>query len=135
MTPTSLIVYCHENHVILTPVLEFDGPDAVLGAEVLEQLRSQKNEILRVLLGPPGADPRTGLALPDWRGEWLREMGLLALRWRDTVDHDAKALLRELLAETPRTLDQWLILGGMIRDAEFDLRKAGKLPPIPNFGS
>jgi len=31
-------------------------------------------------------------------------------------------------------LEEWLALGRMIADAEADLRRAGKLPPVPNFG-
>jgi hypothetical protein len=42
--------------------------------------------------------------------------------------------LRKLFNETPTTLGEWLLLGGVIRDAEADLRRAGKLPPTPNFG-
>jgi hypothetical protein len=54
--------------------------------------------------------------------------------WRDATDAKVKALLRELLTETPTTLAEWLRLGAMIRDVECDLRRAGKLPEIPNFG-
>jgi len=59
---------------------------------------------------------------------------MLALRCRDATDPDAKALLRALLDETPKTQAEWLALGDMICHAEADLRRVGKLPQIPNFG-
>ncbi|HKB05370.1 MAG TPA: hypothetical protein VKD90_24310 [Gemmataceae bacterium] len=40
-----------------------------------------------------------------------------------------------LLDETPKTQAEWLTLGDKICHAEVDLRRAGTLPPVPNFGS
>jgi hypothetical protein len=134
MSATDIIAECIQAGVTLTPALDFNGPDAALATGLEQRLRDQKVAVVRELVGPPGADPRGGPAPPDWRFEWLREMGILALRWREAADPDVRALLRELLNETPTTLGEWLMLGGMIRDAEADLRRAGKLPLIPNFG-
>jgi hypothetical protein len=133
MNTTKLITECSRLGIVLTPALDFDGPDEVLSDGVEQQLRDQKHEVIRELIGPATVEPRHAPTAPDWRFEWLREMGMLALRWRDASDPDIKALLRELLAETPRTLTEWLRLGDMICGAEVDLRRAGKLPPIPNF--
>jgi hypothetical protein len=133
MNVTDLIAECHRHGVTLAPALDYEGPDGVLDGGLEQQLRDQKVEVIRELVGPAGGNPTSGPRGPDWRFEWLREVGMLALRWRDATDSEVKALLRELLAETPRTLPEWLILGEMIRDAEADLRRAGKLPPVPNF--
>jgi hypothetical protein len=133
MSPFDLLMTCRDRGITVTPALDLDGPDDALGEELIALLRSQKPAVLRLLVGPTTADPRAEVC-PDWRAEWVRETGLLALRWRDAADPEVKAHLRELLAETPRTLDEWLTLGGMIRDAESDLRRAGKLPPVPNYG-
>jgi len=134
MTAADLIAECERQGVLLAPALDFEGPEDVLAGGLEHRLRKRKAEVIRALMGPGGIDARSGPTNPDWRFEWLREVGMLALRWRDATDPDAKVLLRELLAETPTTLAEWLRLGGMIRDAEYDLRYAGKLPKIPNFG-
>ncbi len=133
MSPVELLTACRARGVTVTPALDLDGPADALGDDVIALIRIQKPNLLRLLIGQTGADPRAE-ACPDWRAEWVREMGLLALRWRDAADPEVKARLRELLAETPRTLDEWLVLGDMIRAAEHDLRRAGKLPPVPNYG-
>lgn len=134
MIATDIIAECIHAGVTLTPALDFDGPDEAFAGGLDQRLRDYKVEVIRELVGCPGVDLRGGPTPPDWQFEWLREMGILALRWREVTDPDVKAILRELLDETPKSLDEWLILGGMIRDAEVDLRRAGKLPRIPNFG-
>jgi hypothetical protein len=133
MSPIDLLTTCRDRGVTLSPALDFDGPDDALGDDTIALIRAHKPDLLRLLVGPPTANPRAD-ACPDWRAEWVREIGLLALRWRDATDPEVKARLRELLAETPRTLAEWLVLGDMIRAAEYDLRRAGKLPPVPNYG-
>ena len=35
--------------------------------------------------------------------------------------------------EEVESVEEWLALGALIRDAEADLRRVGKLPPVPNF--
>ena len=132
MSPSALIMHCRDLGITLTPALDFDGPADALGEDVIALIRSQKPALLRLLVGPPGADQR-GDPGPDWRAEWVREAGLLALRCRNTTDTDVQDRLRSPLAETPRALTEWLILGEMIRDAEYDLRRAGKQPPVPNY--
>lgn len=132
MSPAALIAHCRDRGVALTPALDFDGPADALGADVIALLRDRKADILRHLVGPAGADPRAE-TYADWRSEWLRETGMLALRWRDAADAEVKAALREVLTETPRTEAEWLILEDIIGSAEFDLRRAGKLPPVPNY--
>jgi hypothetical protein len=134
MSASDIIAECIQGGVDLTPALDFDGPDDAFAGDLEQRLRDHKVEVIRELVGRTGIEPRGGPAGPDWRFEWLREMGIVALRWREATDLHVKALLRELLDETPKSLDEWLILGGMIRDAEVDLRRAGKLPQIPNFG-
>jgi hypothetical protein len=134
MTATELILECDRLGVSLVPSIEYEGSEDILAAGLEERLREQKTEVIRALVGPATGDARSGPEGPDWRFEWLREVGKLALRWRDATDHETKGLLRELLAETPTTLAEWLHLGDMICNTEFDLRRAGKLPPIPNFG-
>jgi hypothetical protein len=134
MTAAELIAKCERLGVTLAPALDYEGPQDVLDRGLEDRLREQKTEVVRALVGPASADARDGSAGPDWRFEWLREVGMLALRWRDATDAKVKALLRELLTETPTTLAEWLRLGAMIRDVECDLRRAGKLPEIPNFG-
>jgi hypothetical protein len=133
MNPLHLLTVCRDRGVAVTPALDLDGPADALGEDTIAMIRAHKPDLLRLLVGPPGADTRAE-ACPDWRAEWVREAGLLALRWRDAADPEVKTRLRELLSETPRSLDEWLILGDMIRDAESDLRRAGKLPPVPNYG-
>jgi hypothetical protein len=133
MSTTNLLADCRRLGITLTPALDYDGPDGVLDAALEARIRERKFELIRALVGPAGADVRDGPSGPDWRFEWLREFGIVFLRGRDAQDPQVKALLRELLAETPRTLGEWLTLGTLIREAEFDLRRAGKLPPIPNF--
>ena len=134
MTADELISECHRQGVSLVPALDYEGPDDVLVGGLEDRLREHKSDVIRALVGSAGTDARVGSTCLDWRFEWLREAGMLALRWRDATDAEVKALLRELLAETPTTLAEWLRLGAMIRDTEFDLRWAGKLPQIPNFG-
>jgi hypothetical protein len=134
MSAADLIAECHRRGIALAPALDYDGPDGALDAGLEGRLRESKIDVIRELAGPAGVDPRSGPPAPDWRFEWLREMGMLALRWRDAADPEVKALLRELLAETPRTLTEWLAFGRLIAAAEADLRQAGKLPPVPNFG-
>ena len=134
MTPTDLIAECQRRGIALAPALDYDAPDGALDADLEKRLREHKLDVIRELAVPARADLRFSPAGPDWRFEWLREMGILALRWRDALDAEVTALLRELLAETPRTLEEWLALGRMIAAAEADLRRAGKLPPVPNFG-
>jgi hypothetical protein len=134
MTAGDLIAECERQGVLLVPALDFEGPEDILAEGLEARLRERKTELIRVLVGSAGTDVLVSLPGLDWRFEWLREVGMLALRWRDATDAEVKALLRELLAETPTTLAEWLRLGAMIRDTEFDLRRAGKLPQIPNFG-
>jgi len=133
MSAADLIAECVRLGVSLTPALDYEGPEDVLAGGMEDLLRDRKIEVIRALVGSAGTEVRDGSAGPDWRIEWLREVGMLALRWRDATDPETKALLRELLAETPTTLAEWLHLGDMICNAEFDLRRAGKLPPIPTF--
>jgi hypothetical protein len=134
MTTVELIAECERQGVVLAPALDYDGPEGALARGLEDRLRERKMEVIRALVGPDGSDSRDRPAGPDWRFEWLREVGMLALRWRDATDAEVKALLRELIAETPATLAEWLRMGAMIRDVEYDLRRAGKLPEIPNFG-
>jgi hypothetical protein len=134
MTTTELLEECRAAGVTLSPALDFEGPEAALAAGLETRLRDRKLDVIRALVGSAASDPRSGWFGTDWRFEWVQEVGLLYLRLRDSPDGDVKALVRELLAETPRTLDEWLILAEMFRDAEADLRRTGKLPPIPNFG-
>ena len=133
MSTADLIAECERKGVSLVPALDYEGPEDVLAGGLEDRLRERKTEVIRSLVGTPDTDARSGPSSPDWRFEWLREMGMLALRLRDATDPDVKALLRELLAETPTTLAEWLRLGAMIRETEFELRRAGKLPAIPNF--
>lgn len=134
MSAADLIAECRRRGIALAPALDYEGPDDAVDAGLEHRLREHKADVIRELIGPAGVDPRSGPAGRDWRFEWLVEMGMLVLRWRDSTDPEVKALLRGLLHETPQTLEEWLVLGGMIQDAEADLRRAGKLPPIPNFG-
>jgi hypothetical protein len=133
MSPADLVVTCMERGVLLSPALDLDGPEEALDEGLEKALSDQKLDVLRALLGPAGADPRAGPDPPDWRFEWLREMGMLAMRLRDGGP-EAKARLRPLLLERPRTLAEWLVLGGKIAAAEADLTRVGKLPAVPNFG-
>jgi hypothetical protein len=134
MSTIRLLEECRAAGVTLSPALEFEGPEAALAAGLEACLQEGKLDVIRVLVGSAASDPRAGWFGSDWRFEWVQELGLLYLRLLESPDPEVKALYRELLAETPRTRDEWLILGGIIRDAESDLRRAGKLPPIPNFG-
>lgn len=134
MSTTDLLEECRRAGVRLTPALDYEGPEAALAGGLEARLREHKLDAIRALVGAAASDVKAGWFGTDWRFEWVQEVGLLYLRLRDATDGEVKAVLRELLAETPRTLDEWLILAGMIRDAEADLRRIGKLPPIPNFG-
>jgi hypothetical protein len=134
MSTTELLDACRQAGVTLAPALDYEGPEAALSGGLEDRLKEQKIDVIRMLVGAATTDPRAGWFGTDWRFEWVQVVGLLYLRLRDTPDPEVKALLRELLVETPRTRDEWLKLGEMIRDAEADLRRAGKLPPVPNFG-
>jgi len=129
-----LLEDCRRAGVKLIPALDYDGPAAALDGGLETRLKEHKFDVLRRLLGSASTDVRAGWFGTDWRFEWVHEVGALYLRLRDSTDAEVKALLREVLAETPRNLEEWLAQGAMIRDAEADLRRAGKLPPIPNFG-
>jgi hypothetical protein len=83
MRATDIISECIQARVTLTPALDFKGPETAMAAGLEQRLRDNKVEVIRELVGPSGADPRDGPAPPDWRSEWLREMGILALSWRD----------------------------------------------------
>ena len=133
MSTTELLDHCCQAGVTLTPALDYEGPEAALAGGLEVRLKERRVDVIRRLVGSSSDDPRAGWFGTDWRFEWVQEMGLLYLRLRDSPDPEVKALLRELLVETPRTRDEWLILGGMIRDAEAELRRTGKLPPVPNF--
>ena len=134
MSTTDLLEECRRAGVTLAPALDYEGFEAALSGGLEARLKERKIDILRTLVGAATTDPRAGWFGTDWRFEWVQEVGLLYLRLRDSPDAEVKALLRELLVETPRTRDEWLKLGAMIRDAEADLRRAGKLPAVPNFG-
>jgi hypothetical protein len=67
----------------------------------------------------------------DWRLEWLLNVGQLCLRLRDCSDAEVVAVLKPLQDATPRTREEWLVLGGRITDAENQLRQQGKLPTYP----
>src|SRR5262245_48706195 len=134
MSTMELLEECRRAGVTLTPALDFEGPEAALAGGLEARLKERKIDVIRTLVGAATTDARAGWFGTDWRFEWVQEVGLLYLRLRASPDPEVKALLRELLVETPQTQDEWLILGGKIRDAEADLRRAGKLVPIPNFG-
>lgn len=134
MSAIELLEECRRLGVALSPALDVDGPDGVLTAGLEARLRDLKVDVIRLLVGEAAADPRAGWFGTDWRFEWVQDVGLLYLRLRASPDADVQGLIRELLAETPRTMDEWLALGAIIRDAEADLRRAGRLPPVPNFG-
>src|SRR2546430_2323947 len=133
MNISALFEECRRAGVKLTPALDYEGPAAALDGGLEAKLTGHKFDVLRRLLGSASTDVRAGWVGMDWRFEWVQEVGALYLRLRDSPDAEVKALLREVLAETPRNLEEWLALGAMIRDTEADLRRAGKLPPIPNF--
>jgi hypothetical protein len=133
MSTTELLEECQRAGVTLTPALDYEGPEAALAGGLEARLKERKIDVIRMLVGAATTDPRAGWFGTDWRFEWVQEVGLLYLRLRDSPDADVKALLRELLVETPQTQNEWLVLGAMIRDAEADLRRTGKLPPVPNF--
>jgi hypothetical protein len=133
MIITTLLEQCRVDGVKLTPALDYEGPEAALAKGLEAKLKQHKHDVLRRLLGSAATDVRAGWFVSDWRFEWVQEVGLVCLRQRESADGEVKALFRELLNETPRTLEEWLVLGTMIRDAEADLRRAGKLPPVPNF--
>lgn len=134
MIINDLLEQCHKAGVKLIPALDYEGPAIAFANGLEAMLKEHKNDVLRRLLGSASSDVRAGWFGSDWRFEWVQEVGLLFLQMRDSPGPEVKALYRELLAETPRTQDEWLVFGAMIRDAEADLRRAGKLPPIPNFG-
>jgi hypothetical protein len=133
MSITSLISECMEAGITLTPALDYDGPEEALSDGLETRLRRHKFDVLRQLVGAAEVNPHEPTIGMDWRVEWLKEYGMLAVRCRDSPDHEVAFRLRELLAETPRTQAEWLHLGDMIAQVESDLRREGKLPPIPNF--
>lgn len=67
--------------------------------------------------------------LLDWRLEWLHELGVLWLRYRDCQDLLASDTLKPFLHLSPTTCEEWIALGTQLREAEDELRQMGKLPP------
>jgi hypothetical protein len=49
MTPMMLITVCRDRGVVLTPTLEYDGPEEALVDDLVAGLRAWKPEVLRLL--------------------------------------------------------------------------------------
>lgn len=101
-------------------------PASQLTAVLRQAIRDHKGELLALL---PAAEPVITFPL-TWRTEWHLERNLLRRRMSSCTDPDVRQQLAELLAVTPASLAEWMLLGGRIRDMEHALRQQGRLPAV-----
>jgi TubC N-terminal docking domain len=157
VTITDLLTACSSKGVRLANAggkLKVAGPDGALTPALLAGCEEHKSALLAVL--PPEDVEREGIiaegngevsraevlaaceelqriidpsGCQDWRVDWVVTAGVLVHRVAACADEDVRQRLLDLVLLAPKDAREWAAYSVHIRNAEAELRSAGKLPP------